>query len=179
MHPIERSFGGWRRAFVTGFLRRPLNFVFEFRYSGGKAPLIIVAMLGMFAIASLTWLYRRWISWLHHVEVQRPTSLIKLSPKSMEQSSASQQVSSSSTRLCGFCEQIIAHQNRSLRGVEKGIAYLEVRHQLFLVEQIADCDLCNYVWSIFQMTTDYANATEEEKRTAKIVRAVCMPIYNE
>ncbi|KAN0086976.1 hypothetical protein V8E54_000664 [Elaphomyces granulatus] len=27
-------------------------FVFEFRYSGGKTPLIIVVMLGMFAIAS-------------------------------------------------------------------------------------------------------------------------------
>ncbi|KAN0079686.1 hypothetical protein V8E54_004900 [Elaphomyces granulatus] len=28
----------------------------------------------MFATASLTWLHRRWISRLHHVEVQRPTS---------------------------------------------------------------------------------------------------------
>jgi len=42
--------------------------------SGGKTPLIIVAMFGMFAIASLTWLHRRRISRLHHVEVQRPTS---------------------------------------------------------------------------------------------------------
>jgi hypothetical protein len=35
---------------------------FVFRYSGGKTPLIIVAiMLGMIVIASLTWLHQRWI----------------------------------------------------------------------------------------------------------------------
>jgi hypothetical protein len=46
-------------------------FVFD---SGEKIPLIIIAILGMFAIVSLTWLHRRWISRLHHGEVQRPIS---------------------------------------------------------------------------------------------------------
>ena len=31
---------------------------------------VCVAMLGMFAIASLSWLHLRWISKLYHVEVQ-------------------------------------------------------------------------------------------------------------
>jgi hypothetical protein len=39
-----------------------------FSYSGGKTPLIIVAiMFGMIVIASLTF-HQRWISRLHHVD---------------------------------------------------------------------------------------------------------------
>jgi hypothetical protein len=77
----KRPSGGWRRAFVTGFSHESYAcnwnamLFFVFRYSGGKTPFIIIAiMLGMVAIASLTWLHRRWISRLHHVGVQRPTS---------------------------------------------------------------------------------------------------------
>jgi hypothetical protein len=80
MHPSDRPAGGGEpssqafRASRMLVIEMPC-FVFVFRYSGGKTPLIIVAMmLGMFAIASLTWLHQRWISRLHHVEVQRPTS---------------------------------------------------------------------------------------------------------
>src|ERR1700684_4096195 len=69
---VEESLRAFRASRMLVGMPR---FVFEFRYSGGKTPLIIVTMMfGMFAIASLTWLHRRWISRLHHVEVQRPTS---------------------------------------------------------------------------------------------------------
>jgi hypothetical protein len=78
MHPSDRPAGGGEpssQAFrASRMLVEMPCVVFEFRYSGGKTPLIIVTMFGIFAIASLTWLYRRWISRLHHVEVQRPTS---------------------------------------------------------------------------------------------------------
>jgi len=79
MHPSDRPAGGGEPSSQAFRASRMLvgmpRFVFEFRYSGGKTPLIIVTMMfGMFAIASLTWLHRRWISRLHHVEVQRPTS---------------------------------------------------------------------------------------------------------
>ena len=78
MHPSDRPAGGGEPSSQCFRASRMLVempcFVFEFRYSGGKTPLVIVAMFGMFAIASLTWLHQRWISRLHHVEVQRPTS---------------------------------------------------------------------------------------------------------
>ena len=64
MNPSDRPAGGGEPS--SQLFTRVLChecFVFEFRYSGGKTPLIIVTMLGMFAIASLTtWLHRRWIS---------------------------------------------------------------------------------------------------------------------
>jgi hypothetical protein len=66
MHPSDRLAGGGEpssQAFRTGRMLVEMPcFVFEFRYSGGKTPLIAVAM---FAIASLTWLHRRWISRRH------------------------------------------------------------------------------------------------------------------
>ena len=78
MHPSDRLAGGGEpssQAFrASRMLVEMPCFVFEFRYSERKTPLIIVAMFGMFAIASLTWLHRRRISRLHHVEVQRPAS---------------------------------------------------------------------------------------------------------
>ena len=59
MHPSDRLAGGGEpssQAFRTGRMLVEMPcFVFEFRYSGGKTPLIAVAM---FAIASLTWRQR-------------------------------------------------------------------------------------------------------------------------
>ena len=67
MNPSDRPAGGGEPSSQAFRASRMLvgmpRFVFEFRYSGGKTPLIIVTMMfGMFAIASLTWLHRRWIS---------------------------------------------------------------------------------------------------------------------
>jgi hypothetical protein len=78
MHPSDRLAGG--RAFVTSsqafrasrmLVERPWFPIFEFRYSGGKTPLVIVTMFGMFAIASLTWLHRICISRLHRITTWR------------------------------------------------------------------------------------------------------------
>ena len=74
MHPSDRLAGGGEPSSQAFRASRMLVEMPCFVFRGGKTPLIIVAMFGMFAIASLTWLHRRWISRLHHVEVQRPTS---------------------------------------------------------------------------------------------------------